>query len=72
MKFPIKNKIMFFLTITIIPLIYISSPISPLSIIDQEKTIVPLIGLTTGDIFTSIGLTAGMLGIWHFLLKKRV
>lgn len=72
MKLPIKNKILFFLTITIIPLIYLSSPISPLSIINQEKTIVPQIGLTSGDVFTFIGLTAGMLGIYHFLLKKRI
>tara|TARA_Y100000310_G_C20411117_1_gene682030 strand:+ start:58 stop:315 length:258 start_codon:yes stop_codon:yes gene_type:complete len=71
-KIPLKNRIAFFLILSIVPLLILSSPLSPLSLFSTEKDVIPQIGLTTGDIFTVISLTAAMLAIYHFLLKRRL
>ena len=69
-----KNRVLIFLSITVLPLLLVSTTGSPLnqSIINTETMLIPAIGLTTSDITFSIGLSAAMLTIWVFVLKKRI
>ncbi len=70
-----RNRIVFFLMITIVPLLLfsISDVQAPsLGVIDVDKTVVPSIGITTGDLFLTASLFAGFISLWVFLLKKRI